>query len=82
MQDTLNSKKQGDMAFRAKAFGTAIDNYTQVFFISAHTIYDTKSLEVVQHIDLVKYFNHVCMYGLWLRFLTRTPILYKYLTKP
>ncbi|XP_020592916.1 probable serine/threonine-protein kinase BSK3 [Phalaenopsis equestris] len=29
MEETLNTKKQGDIAFRAKAFGTAIDNYTQ-----------------------------------------------------
>ncbi|KAH0465177.1 hypothetical protein IEQ34_005280 [Dendrobium chrysotoxum] len=36
MQDTLNTKKQGDMAFRAKAFGTAIDNYTQ--FIDCGTM--------------------------------------------
>ena len=30
MQDTLNSKKHGDTAFRAKDFATAIDSYTQV----------------------------------------------------
>lgn len=30
MQDTLNSKKHGDTAFRAKDFTTAIDCYTQV----------------------------------------------------
>ena len=30
MQETLNSKKQGDAAFRAKDFTTAIDCYTQV----------------------------------------------------
>lgn len=30
MQDTLNSKKHGDTAFRAKDFATAIDCYTQV----------------------------------------------------
>ncbi|XP_058109330.1 serine/threonine-protein kinase BSK5 [Magnolia sinica] len=29
MQETLNSKKHGDTAFRAKDFGTAIDCYTQ-----------------------------------------------------
>ncbi|KAL8517408.1 hypothetical protein ACS0TY_015591 [Phlomoides rotata] len=29
MQETLNSKKQGDAAFRAKDFSTAIDCYTQ-----------------------------------------------------
>ncbi|XP_077238845.1 serine/threonine-protein kinase BSK5-like [Tasmannia lanceolata] len=36
MQDTLNSKKQGDSAFRAKDFGTAIDCYTQ--FIDGGTM--------------------------------------------
>lgn len=30
MQDTLNSKKHGDGAFRVKDFGTAIDYYSQV----------------------------------------------------
>lgn len=38
MQETLNSKKQGDAAFRAKDFSTAIDCYTQVikqWFLSA-----------------------------------------------
>lgn len=32
MQDTLNSKKHGDTAFRAKDFSSAIDCYTQVSF--------------------------------------------------
>lgn len=30
MQETLNLKKHGDAAFRAKDFVTAIDCYTQV----------------------------------------------------
>lgn len=30
MQDTLNSKKKGDVAFRHKDFRVAIDCYTQV----------------------------------------------------
>ncbi|XP_057778053.1 serine/threonine-protein kinase BSK5 isoform X5 [Salvia miltiorrhiza] len=36
MQETLNSKKQGDAAFRAKDFATAIDCYTQ--FIQGGTM--------------------------------------------
>ncbi|EXB89989.1 putative serine/threonine-protein kinase [Morus notabilis] len=36
MQDTLNSKKHGDAAFRAKDFATAIDSYTQ--FIDTGTM--------------------------------------------
>ncbi|KAH7514555.1 hypothetical protein FEM48_Zijuj11G0101800 [Ziziphus jujuba var. spinosa] len=36
MQDTLNSKKHGDTAFRAKDFATAIDCYTQ--FIDSGTM--------------------------------------------
>ncbi|XP_068649640.1 serine/threonine-protein kinase BSK5-like [Aristolochia californica] len=36
MQDTLNSKKQGDAAFRIKDFSTAIDCYTQ--FIEGGTM--------------------------------------------
>ncbi|CAI9098349.1 OLC1v1034981C1 [Oldenlandia corymbosa var. corymbosa] len=36
MQETLNSKKQGDAAFRAKDFTTAIDGYTQ--FIDGGTM--------------------------------------------
>ncbi|GER57233.1 kinase family protein [Striga asiatica] len=36
MQETLNSKKQGDSAFRAKDFTTAIDCYTQ--FIDGGTM--------------------------------------------
>ncbi|KAF4350671.1 hypothetical protein F8388_015856 [Cannabis sativa] len=36
MQDTLNSKKHGDTAFRAKDFATAIDSYTQ--FIDSGTM--------------------------------------------
>lgn len=31
MQETLNSKKKGDVAFRIKDFRAAIDCYTQVF---------------------------------------------------
>lgn len=31
MQETLNSKKKGDVAFRHKDFGAAIECYTQVF---------------------------------------------------
>ncbi|XAR50879.1 Non-specific serine/threonine protein kinase [Bertholletia excelsa] len=36
MQETLNSKKQGDVAFRAKDFATAIDCYSQ--FIDGGTM--------------------------------------------
>ncbi|KAL0347381.1 UNVERIFIED_CONTAM: Serine/threonine-protein kinase BSK5 [Sesamum calycinum] len=36
MQETLNSKKQGDAAFRAKDFATAVDCYTQ--FIDGGTM--------------------------------------------
>lgn len=36
MQDTLNSKKHGDSAFRTKDFGTAIEYYTQ--FIDCGTM--------------------------------------------
>jgi len=34
MQDMLNSRKRGDMAFREKDFKTAIDCYTQVYYTS------------------------------------------------
>ena len=34
MQETLNSKKKGDAAFRQKDFRAAIENYTQVIFFS------------------------------------------------
>lgn len=34
MQDSLNYKKQGDSAFRAKDFNMAIDCYTQVLTLS------------------------------------------------
>lgn len=37
MQETLNSKKNGDAAFRAKDFETAIGCYTQVSYISKTT---------------------------------------------
>lgn len=36
MQETLNSKKHGDTAFRAKDFATAIECYTQVSIHSLH----------------------------------------------
>lgn len=38
MQESLNSKKQGDAAFRAKDFTAAIDCYTEVspFFKMMH----------------------------------------------
>ncbi|XVE61986.1 hypothetical protein DITRI_Ditri06bG0082300 [Diplodiscus trichospermus] len=36
MQETLNSKKHGDTAFRAKDFASAIDCYTQVSFPCAN----------------------------------------------
>ena len=32
MQDMLNSRKRGDMAFREKDFKTAIDCYSQVYY--------------------------------------------------
>lgn len=35
MQDMLNSRKRGDMAFREKDFKTAIDCYTQVLILCA-----------------------------------------------
>lgn len=38
MQDTLNSKKHGDTAFRAKDFATAIDSYTQVSHLCHHRV--------------------------------------------
>ena len=41
MQETLNSKKHGDTAFRAKDFTTAIDCYTQV---SKKTLLHVRSL--------------------------------------
>lgn len=36
MQETLNSKKKGDAAFRQKDFRAAIDCYTQVSFCLCH----------------------------------------------
>lgn len=36
MQETLNSKKKGDTAFRHKDFNTAIECYTQVIYLSVH----------------------------------------------
>ena len=33
MQESLNSKKKGDVAFRQKDFREAIEYYTQVCFI-------------------------------------------------
>jgi len=39
MQDTLNSKKKGDNAFRQKDFTTAIDCYSQVAFSSVLLVY-------------------------------------------
>jgi hypothetical protein len=41
MQDTLNSKKKGDNAFRQKDFTTAIDCYSQVTFSSFHMLFHT-----------------------------------------
>ena len=37
IQETLNSKKRGDTAFRAKDFTTAIECYTQVSDLSEIT---------------------------------------------
>jgi hypothetical protein len=39
MQDTLNSKKKGDNAFRQKDFSSAIDCYSQVDFASVFIFY-------------------------------------------
>lgn len=39
MQETLNSKKKGDTAFRHKDFTTAIECYTQVSLIYYHDIF-------------------------------------------
>lgn len=36
IQETLNSKKRGDAAFRSKEFSTAIDCYTQVRIFPKH----------------------------------------------
>lgn len=38
MQETLNFKKHGDTAFRAKDYATAIDCYTQVFLFLFQSI--------------------------------------------
>ena len=46
MQDTLNSKKHGDTAFRAKDFASAIDCYTQVSHLFAcYVLFSTKKKE-------------------------------------
>ena len=39
MQETLNSKKKGDVAFRHKDFRAAIECYTQVKMVN-HPFYD------------------------------------------
>lgn len=39
MQDTLNSKKKGDMGFRQKEFKDAIECYTLVFPLLIGVIY-------------------------------------------
>ncbi|KAI3710832.1 hypothetical protein L2E82_40626 [Cichorium intybus] len=47
MQDTLNSKKKGDVAFRHKEFKTAIDYYTQFIDVGtmvSPTVYARRSL--------------------------------------
>ena len=43
MQETLNSKKHGDAAFRAKDFATAIDCYTQVSISCYRQIWNLNS---------------------------------------
>lgn len=40
MQETLDSKKSADSAFRAKDYTTAIDSYTQVSPLSLGLILD------------------------------------------
>ena len=39
MQETLNSKKKGDVAFRHKDLRAAIECYTQVKMINRHFFY-------------------------------------------
>lgn len=41
IQETLNSKKRGDTAFRAKDFTTAIECYTQVSDLSETIFFST-----------------------------------------
>jgi len=40
MQESLFSKKQGDLAFRSKDFTTAIDCYTQVISLNATYLFN------------------------------------------
>jgi hypothetical protein len=47
MQDMLNSRKRGDMAFREKDFRVAIDCYSQVnsnFYILSFVMQDPHTL--------------------------------------
>lgn len=54
MQETLNSKKQGDAAFRTKDFTTAIDCYTQVSLL-----YETP---FSFHNGLIWYYHYLLVY--------------------
>ncbi|KAL7608553.1 hypothetical protein Lser_V15G09875 [Lactuca serriola] len=52
MQDTLNSKKKGDVAFRHKEFKTAIDYYTQFIDVGtmiSPTVYARRSLSYLMN---------------------------------
>ena len=46
MQDMLNSRKRGDMAFRDKDFKTAIDCYTQVSFFPFDDVRPPKFIQL------------------------------------
>lgn len=63
MQDTLNSKKKGDVAFRHKEFKTAIDYYTQV----------NDSANLLKFPPIVQKRNHLT----WLFIMSKSPFLQK-----
>lgn len=56
MQETLNSKKKGDVAFRHKDFSSAIECYSQVSIVN-NTL--ACSYQTASNIDISSYFVSV-----------------------
>ncbi|KAL8152751.1 hypothetical protein V2J09_010511 [Rumex salicifolius] len=62
MQETLNSKKQGDAAFRAKDFPTAVDCYTQSEVQLANIGIEVAVTENHPHDVSYKWINFIFLY--------------------
>jgi len=85
IQDTLNSKKQGDSAFHARDFSTAIDCYTQVSqleiceFVIQKKKFKTSKLQLFITSEYLSFITAKLMITLLMKYLLGCPPTFLFL---